>query len=295
MQEQINHMLNRPFTVFLACRKGRIYFTWMILIFLFLANFIQRFGLTTTSHEYHKPLIISNYIVLFFVMYALVYMMLSYFRPDYYKIWTIRKEFCILFFFFIPATAFTTCLFVVFSVPEFILTLPAFVELQFYNFILSIFSIPTFGYFVDTQFNPAKINSGSNQKENKKSKPHLTEVQALKIIQQLNELMETQQLYLSKKCNERQVAGQSGYSIHQISYVLNNFCASSFSDFVNKYRVEHACRILQNGKDQKLKFEVVGYDCGFGSKAIFYASFRKITGQTPAEYLADLQNKPELN
>jgi AraC-like DNA-binding protein len=263
----------------------------MIFIFLFLANFIQRFGITTTSHEYHKPLIISNYIVLFFMIYALVYMMLSYFRPDYYKIWTIRKEFCILFFFFIPATTFTTCLFVVFSVPEFILTLPAFVELQFYNFILSIFSIPTFGYFVDSQFNPTETTQSNKLKEKTKSKSHLTDEQALNIIQKLNELMESRQLYLSKKCNERQVAGHCGYSIHQISYVLNNFCASSFSDFVNKYRVEYACRILQNGKNQKLKLEAVGYDCGFGSKAIFYASFRKITKQTPAEYLADIQNK----
>ena len=295
MQKQLKNFLNLPFPVFFAFRKGRIYFIWMILIFILLANILQPFGLTN-NHEFHKPLVLSNYIILFFVMYALVYMMLSYFRPAYYdaNTWTVRKELSV-FFVFIPVTACTTCLFVIFSVPAFKLTLPAFVELQFYNFILSIFSVPTFGYFVHTQFNRSETTQSTKLKEKTKSKLHLTEEQALKIMQQLNELMETRQLYLSKKCNERQVAGLCGYSIHQISYVLNNYCASSFSDYVNKYRVEHACRILQNEQNKKLKLEAVGYDCGFGSKAIFYAAFRKITGQTPAEYLADIQNKPEQN
>ena len=285
MQERISSYMNRPFPLFLAHRKGRVYFSWMIFILAVLANVLQPFGLIN-SHEFHKPLVLADYILVFFGIYALLYTTLSYFRPHHYHpdTWTIKKEFCILLF-NIPATACITCLFVCFSVPEFELNLYSFIRLQFYNSMLSVVSIPTFGYFVDTRLNPITIAERQKRKQNAESRLNLNEKQARAILQTLHELMETEQLYLNSKYSLQQLATRSGIPLHHISYAINTFTDWTFNDFMNKYRVEHVCRVLQNGPDKKLTLEAIGYECGFGAKVSFYAAFRKFTGTTPAEYL----------
>jgi len=118
------------------------------------------------------------------------------------------------------------------------------------------------------------------------SKLNITETQAQIILQKLSEVLETEQLYLSKKCNLQQLANYSEFSQHHISFAINNYSEYNFNDFINKYRVDHACRLLQSGQQQKLTLEAIGYECGFGSRANFFKTFKRFTGKTPAEYLA---------
>jgi len=300
MQKLICEYLNRPFPLFLAHRKGRIYFIWMIGILASLAIVLQPFGLIN-NHEFHKPLLLTNYILVFFGIYALLYMILSYLCPRHYHpdTWTIKKEFRTLLY-YIPTTACITCMFVTFTVPEFKLSVHTFVELQFYNGLLSIISIPTFGYFIDTKLRSSKISSATklntphNMRTNttipplSKTTENSEEAQARKLLLQLHEVMITEQLYLSNKCNLQLVSEHTGIPVHRISNTINHFSECTFTDFVNKYRVEHVCRILQQGKNKRLKLEAIGLECGFGSKVNFYTTFKKCTGKTPAEYLAGL-------
>ncbi|HZK69068.1 MAG TPA: helix-turn-helix domain-containing protein [Paludibacter sp.] len=288
MRNKICNFLNRPFPLFLSYRKGRYYFIWMIFVLVVLANLMQPLGLYN-MYNFHKPLVLANYIILFYGVYALLYMILSYFRSDYYKAntWTIKKEFQTLLF-YIPTTVCSTYLFADFSVPEFELSLSSFLELQLYNGILGVITVPAFGYFVDSKLNPINEALRSKQKENKESGVNLNEQQARDILQKLNKVMEIQQLYLSNKCSIKLVASYAGISAHHISTAINSYSEHNFTDFVNKYRVEHFCRIVQDGKNKRLKLEAVGLECGFGSKVNFYTAFRKFKGKTPAEYLAGL-------
>jgi len=288
MQKQICNFLNRPYPLFLSCRKGCIYYIWLTFILVVLANILQPFGLVNW-HEFHKPLVMDFYVILFFGMYALLYMILSYFRPGHYKpdTWTIKKELQALLVCF-PATACSTFLFAVFSVPGFEPSLHSFIHLQPHNILLSVVSIPTFAYFVDSRLNPATIARRRKRKEKNASWLTREEQQARRTLQKLHTLMETEQLYLSPKCSLQLVSGHSGIAEHRISAAVNNFTEYTFTDFVNKYRVEHVCRVLQEGKNKRLKLEAVGMECGFGGKVNFYAAFRKFTGKTPGEYLAEL-------
>lgn len=64
----------------------------------------------------------------------------------------------------------------------------------------------------------------------------------------------------------------------------------SFSDYINKLRVEEAMDKLvtmENGKTVKQVSEEVG----FNNDATFYRHFRKVTGMTPVEWI----NKNRLN
>lgn len=291
MHEQINKSLNRPYPLFLAHRKGRIYFLWMIFIFVLLVNILQPLGIINW-HEFHKPLVLADYIVVFFGTYALLYMNLSYFRRDYYKpdTWTIKKEFLVLLA-CLPLTAASTCAFACFSVPGFILNPSSLLQLQLCNGLLSGISIPVFGYFIDTRLNPATIARRRKRKENKASRLNLNEQQARSILQKLDKVMISEELYLFKKCSLQQVATRTGIPVHHISFAINTYSEYNFTDFINKYRVEYACRKLQSDPDpyQKWKLEAVGAKSGFGSKVVFYEAFKKFTGKTPAKYRTDLK------
>jgi hypothetical protein len=147
MQDRIHHILNRPFPLFLNSRKGRCYFIWLIFFVIVIANMVKPHGFIY-SREFHKSLLLDCYIFLFFFTYALQYLILSYFRPDYYNpdTWTVKKELGALMI-FISLTALITYLFACCQIPEYEPSLPSFIKLQYLNLIMSLISIPPFAYF----------------------------------------------------------------------------------------------------------------------------------------------------
>jgi len=62
-------------------------------------------------------------------------------------------------------------------------------------------------------------------------------------------------------------------------------CGMTLLEFVNLHRIWQAQRLLTT---TTMKVQEVAEESGFGSPARFYASFRKVVGQTPGEYLASL-------
>ncbi len=312
MQKRFKHFLNRPFPLFLWNDKGRNYYYWMIFFFVVLANITKPFGFVNWL-EYHRSLVLTIFICLFFGMYALLHHLLKIIHPRNYDkdTWTLKKEFMVLMFFF-PAITGSSCLYAQLAVPEFELTMDTFLDILLYNGTLSFLSVPTFGFFIDKKLIPSQPKPliilpraiepkkpielpksiESKEKTKSNSQSHLTEEQALKILQKLKELMETQQLYLSHKCNLQYVADRSGIPRHRISDSINNFSDDNFHDFVNRYRVEHACRLLKNGQGQHLKVEAIVCECGFESRSSFFNTFKKFTGKTTSEYLDELGIAP---
>ena len=319
MREKINRFLNHQFPIFQWTEKGRFYYFIMILIFVGFANVTQPFGFVNWV-EYHRSLVLTCYIFLFFGMYPMLHYLLRSLNRRYFsaRIWTRKKEFRVFLFFF-PGITCLSCLYAYFTVPGFKLTPVIFEDILLYNGTLSLMSVPTFGFYVDKKLNPArpiqlfvythpivpkepvepvkyverlqntKLTPRTQPKESGKSRSCLTEEQALKILQKLTELMETEQLYLSVKCKLEYVTAHSGIPKHRISEAINNFSDDNFSDFVNRYRVEYACRLLENGQKQQLKVEAIGRNCGFESRSSFYKAFKMFTGKTTSEYLADLE------
>ena len=57
----------------------------------------------------------------------------------------------------------------------------------------------------------------------------------------------------------------------------------TFVHFVNKVRVNEACKLLINGPADSIA--AVAYSCGFNSITNFNYVFKNITGTTPREYI----------
>ena len=115
-------------------------------------------------------------------------------------------------------------------------------------------------------------------------KSGLTAAKAAALLEKLDHLMTKEKIYLDPTLNVQQLAARLELPPYTVSQLLNQFKNESFSDFVNRYRVEHFKQAVAAPASAHLSLLAVAYDSGFNSKAAFNAVFKKMTGMTPSEY-----------
>ena len=98
----------------------------------------------------------------------------------------------------------------------------------------------------------------------------------------------SEEKYLEADVTLGRLALTIGIPYHHLSYYFNYVSREKFIDWRNRLKVDHACRLLQEGKAKALTIEAVATACGFNSKATFYRLFKQTLGQTPSEYLEAL-------
>lgn len=67
-------------------------------------------------------------------------------------------------------------------------------------------------------------------------------------------------------------------AIHQVS-------GSNFSDFINRYRIEHAVKLMKSQSKDKIVLKNIAIDSGCGSLSTFTRNFKLIYHQTPTQWL----------
>lgn len=67
-----------------------------------------------------------------------------------------------------------------------------------------------------------------------------------------------------------------------LSQVINQSSGLNFNDFINRYRIDHAKKLMQG--QNSMKVLEIAYECGFNSKTTFNSAFKKFTGMTPSEF-----------
>jgi len=98
----------------------------------------------------------------------------------------------------------------------------------------------------------------------------------------LEAIMERDELFLDSEISLPAVAQKLSLSSHQLSELLNEYMHNGFNEFVNRYRIREAQKILLDDCDANITS--VCYRVGFNSKSSFNSAFKKITGATPSEY-----------
>ncbi len=105
---------------------------------------------------------------------------------------------------------------------------------------------------------------------------------AKQLMKALHDVMEEHQFHKNTNVKLKDVAQELSVSSHRLSQLLNDNLGKRFPLFINEYRIEDAKKLLL--ENNQFTLEAIGFEAGFSSKSTFYATFKKIVGQTPSEY-----------
>jgi AraC-like DNA-binding protein len=119
---------------------------------------------------------------------------------------------------------------------------------------------------------------------NKYAKSGLTSEQMVKHKHRLDQVMRTQKVFLKPDLTMPKLADTVGCSVNHLSQVINSGFGTSFFDYLNHYRIEHARELLCEFDNQGNAILNIAFEVGFNSNSAFYAAFKKFVGQTPAQY-----------
>lgn len=89
------------------------------------------------------------------------------------------------------------------------------------------------------------------------------------------------ELNYSKDCSLTTLSAELMYNYVYLSKYFKESTGISFTDYVNRYRINESCYALQNSVNSIIK---IAYDCGFDSLRSFNRNFKNIMGMSPSEY-----------
>ena len=93
--------------------------------------------------------------------------------------------------------------------------------------------------------------------------------------------MTLDKVYQEATYSRKDLAQELGVAEHQLSKVINTGFEMSFSDLINRHRVDEAKYLLRTTEEP---VSSIAFDVGFNSLASFNRVFRKVADQTPTEY-----------
>lgn len=103
-------------------------------------------------------------------------------------------------------------------------------------------------------------------------------------VHELTNHLDIQQPYLDESLTLAALSAQLGWSLHQLSRVINQGMNMSYAELINQRRVDWAKQQLADKQQRNTKIMAIGWNAGFTSKTAFYRAFKKHTGLTPAAF-----------
>lgn len=101
---------------------------------------------------------------------------------------------------------------------------------------------------------------------------------------QLLHILENDKLYRDPDLNLNSLAKYLKTNRSTLSEVINNHGNRSFSNLINHYRLEEACKLLAHPSGSHLSVEGIGQETGFKSRSAFYSAFTAEIGETPSVF-----------
>jgi AraC-like DNA-binding protein len=103
-------------------------------------------------------------------------------------------------------------------------------------------------------------------------------------MEQLEFYMQNHKPYLIPTISINELAAKTTIPARHLSQVINEKLNKNFFDFINKYRVEEAKRLLSQNISEKETILKIAFESGFNSKSTFNSIFKKFVNMTPSQY-----------
>jgi AraC-like DNA-binding protein len=113
----------------------------------------------------------------------------------------------------------------------------------------------------------------------------LTADQIRETIAALEMEMNEKHVYLRPALDLSMMSERTGIPPKLISAVINQHLQTSFSAYVNGYRVEAIKKKLLDGSNKHLSIAGLAKECGFNSQPTFQRAFKTLAGMTPKEFI----------
>ncbi len=122
----------------------------------------------------------------------------------------------------------------------------------------------------------------------KYSTTSLSSEQSVGLAARIKKHIEEEKVYLKPSLRLPDLSAELDIKPHHISQAINEQFNCSFSDYINGFRIKHACHLLTH---EKLSAKEVGYQSGFNNLATFYKAFKKQQNTTPAKFRDDITDE----
>lgn len=94
-----------------------------------------------------------------------------------------------------------------------------------------------------------------------------------------------QSLHLRPKLTVSELANELNLPAKYVSFLITNYHAKNFNDFVNDFRVKEVMARMTDPAHKHKSLLGIALDSGFNSKSSFNQVFKQHMGKTPSEYL----------
>ena len=116
--------------------------------------------------------------------------------------------------------------------------------------------------------------------------------QDIELFNKLFAALEDDQIFLDAHMSLSKMSVIVGTNTTYLSYAINDYFGDNFRSVINRYRVAYAVNLLLEEK-QKANIKNIYLRCGFLSKSTFYASFTKIMGVPPLQFVCEAESSPK--
>jgi AraC-like DNA-binding protein len=90
--------------------------------------------------------------------------------------------------------------------------------------------------------------------------------------------------YVDSELQLKHIADAVEVSLHDLSQTINRHSQENFYSFVNGYRAQKACHLIEQYADSGQSIIDIAFESGFSSTATFYKHFKKHFSMTPSQY-----------
>jgi AraC-like DNA-binding protein len=112
----------------------------------------------------------------------------------------------------------------------------------------------------------------------------LSREKAEELSEKINVSLKGDRVFLIKGYSLADLAKDTEIPSYLLTIYINKYLKCSFSDLINKERVDESIRMIENGYLEQKTFEGIADLCGFNNRNSFINSFKKYKGMTPSQY-----------
>lgn len=104
-------------------------------------------------------------------------------------------------------------------------------------------------------------------------------------------LFDEERIYTNKDLTINDLAIKLCVSKATVSKLSNSYFSKTVPALINEYRIKEAVNLLTDATTSNYKIEAISDMCGFNTRQVFHAVFKKETGLTPVQFQKMALNK----